>query len=138
MGELLVLGEHCSDREQRAEAAERELTKLKLLSYLSHRIGEEMDAVITGVESFGLFVQGVQLPAEGLIHVDSLSDDYYRYDRAAHTLSGHRLGNRFRLGDPVRVAIVRVDIDRRELDFRLDPAPRAAEGPCASKEAHGG
>ena len=54
------------DREQRAEAAERELTKLKLLAYLSDRIGEEMDAVITGVESFGLFVQGIELPAEGL------------------------------------------------------------------------
>ena len=131
MGELLVLGEHCSDREQRAEAAERELTKLKLLSYLSQRIGEEMDAVITGVESFGLFAQGVQLPAEGLIHVDSLSDDYYRYDRAAHTLSGHRLGNQFRLGDPVRVAIVRVDVDRTRARFPSHRAPRAAEGPCA-------
>ncbi len=65
-----MLGEHCSDREQRAEAAERELTKVKLLSYLRERIGEEMDAVITGVEDFGLFAQGVELPAEGLVHVD--------------------------------------------------------------------
>jgi ribonuclease R len=129
MGELLVLGEHCSQREQRAEAAERELTKMKLLSYLSTRIGEEMEAVITGVESFGLFAQGIQLPAEGLIHVDSLTDDYYRFDRAAHTLAGHRAGNSFRLGDPVRVAIVRVDVDRRELDFRLiqrQPRPKSA------------
>ena len=54
--ELVVLGQHCSDREQRAEAAERDLTKLKLLAYLSDRIGEEMDAVVTGVESYGLFV----------------------------------------------------------------------------------
>ena len=110
---------HCSRREQRAEAAERELTKLKLLHYLSERIGEEMDAVVTGVESFGLFVQGIELPAEGLIHVDSLQDDYYRFDRAAHTLSGHRSGNTFRLGDLLRVAVARVDLERRELDFRL-------------------
>ena len=119
LAELAVLGEHCSQREQRAEMAERELTRLKLLAYLDTRIGEEMDAVITGVESYGLFAQGIQLPAEGLIHVDSLCDDYYRFDRASHTLSGLRAGNRYRLGDLVRVAVGRVDVDRRELDFRL-------------------
>jgi ribonuclease R len=118
-GEATVVGQHCSEREQRAEQAERELNRLKLLHYLSDRIGEEMDAVITGVESFGLFAQGIQLPAEGLIHVDSLVDDYYRFDRAAHTLAGHREGNTFRLGDLVRVAVARVDLERRELDFRL-------------------
>ena len=135
MDELVVLGQHCSDREQRAESAERELTKLKLLHYLSQRIGEEMDAVVTGVESFGLFVQGLELPAEGLIHVNSLSDDYYRFDRATHTLAGHRAGNSFRLGDRLRVAVARVDLDRRELDFRLvastkrsAPAKRPAAG----------
>ena len=119
VSELVLWGEHCSEREQQAEAAERELTKLKLLSYLSNRIGEEMDAVITGVESFGLFAQGVRLPAEGLIHVDALSDDYYRYDRTTHSLFGYRSGNQFRLGNLVRVAVARVDLERRELDFRL-------------------
>ncbi|MCE5302570.1 MAG: ribonuclease R [Planctomycetaceae bacterium] len=117
--ELVAMGRHCSDREQRAEAAERDLTKLKLLSYLSDRIGEEMDAVVTGVESYGLFVQGVELPAEGLVRVETLGDDSYRFDRAAHTLAGHREGNRFRLGDVLRVAVSRVDLDRRELDFRV-------------------
>ena len=119
LGKLVVAGEHCSEQEQRAEEAERELTRLKLFHYLSTRIGEEMDALITGVESFGLFVEGVKLPAEGLIHVDSLVDDYYRYDRTTHTLSGYRSGNSFRLGDLVRVAVARVDLERRELDFRL-------------------
>jgi ribonuclease R len=117
--ELVALGRHCSDREQRAEAAERELTKLKLLAYLSDRIGEEMDAVVTGVESYGIFVQGIKLPAEGLVRVESLSDDYYRFDRAAHTLAGHRAGNSYRLGDQLRVAVARVDLERRELDFRV-------------------
>lgn len=117
--ELVAVGEHCSEREQRAEAAERELVKIKLLAYLNERVGEEMDAVITGVESFGLFVQGIELPAEGLIHVSSLADDRYRFDRTAHTLSGNREGNTYRLGDLVRVAVFRVDLDRRELDFRL-------------------
>jgi ribonuclease R len=117
--ELVVLGRHCSDREQRAEAAERVLTKLKLLAYLSTRIGEEMDAVVTGVESYGIFVQGVKLPAEGLVRVESLRDDTYHFDRASHTLSGHRACNSYRLGDLLRVAVARVDLERRELDFRV-------------------
>lgn len=117
--ELVVLGEHCSNLERRAEAAERELTKAKLLHYLSERIGDEMDAVVTGVEEFGLFAQGIELPAEGMIHVSSLADDFYRYERASHRLTGHRSGNSFRLGDMIRVAVARVDVERRELDFRL-------------------
>jgi ribonuclease R len=132
-GQLAVLGEHCSDRERRAEAAERELVRVKLLNYLSSRLGQKMKAVVTGVEEFGLFVQGIELPAEGLVHVTSLADDYYRFDRAAHTLSGFRSGNTFRLGDLVDVAVARVDVDRRELDFRLvgrgeRPSPKSAAG----------
>jgi ribonuclease R len=119
IAQLEVLGQHCSEREQRAEAAERELTKVKLLTYLGKRIGSEMDAVITGVEEFGLFAQGVELPAEGLIHISTLGDDYYHYDSHTHTLAGHREGNRFRLGDVVRVEIAHVDVDSRKLDFRL-------------------
>jgi len=117
--ELALQGDHCSQREQRAEQAERELTKVKLLHYMSTRIGEEFDAVITGVQDFGLFAQGISLPAEGLIHVTSLQEDYYRYERATHSLSGYRSGNTYRLGDLVRIAVARVDIERRELDFRL-------------------
>lgn len=116
----------------RAEAAERELTKVKLLNYLASRIGEEFDGVVTGVEEFGLFVQGIQLPAEGLVHVASLQDDYYRYERASHTLTGHRAGNAYRLGDKVRVLVARVDVDRRELDLRIvsrgGPAAKPAKG----------
>jgi ribonuclease R len=119
LGELVVLGQHCSDREQRADAAERDLTRLKLLAYLSDQIGLQMDALVTGVENFGLFVQGVDLPAEGLIRTESLADDYYTFDRATHSLTGRRFGNRYRLGDRLRVVVTRVDPLRRELDFRL-------------------
>jgi ribonuclease R len=115
----MLLGEHCSDREQRAEKAERELTKVKLLTYISKKIGLRMQAVITGVEEFGLFAQGIDMPAEGLIRVDSLSDDFYRFDAATHSLAGYRGGNRYRLGDRIEVEVARVDIDRRELDFRV-------------------
>jgi ribonuclease R len=134
MGVLITTGEHCSEREQRAEAAERELTKLKLLIYMTNHLGEQLDAVVTGVEEFGLFVQGIKLPAEGLVHVTTLADDYYRFDRRSHTLTGHRSGNAYRLGDMVRVEVARVDIDRRELDFRVvqrkarQPMPKLAKG----------
>jgi ribonuclease R len=119
LAELVSLGEHCSTRERRAEAAERELKKIKLLDYLSTKIGLEMDAVITGVEEFGLFAQGIELPAEGLIHVTSLADDFYSFDRRSHSLTGRRSGNAFRLGDLIRVQVARIDTDRRELDFRI-------------------
>ncbi|MDG2381207.1 MAG: ribonuclease R [Pirellulaceae bacterium] len=114
---LMNEGEHCSQREQRAEAAERELIKLKLLNYFSKRIGETMKVVITGVEDFGVFAQGVEIPAEGLIHVDSLPPDDYYFDGSIHALIGHREENSFRLGDLLKVRIARVDLDRRELDF---------------------
>jgi len=117
--EQMLLGEHCSEREQRAEKAERELTKVKLLTYLDSRVGERIDGVITGVEEFGFFVQGTKLPAEGLVHVQSLADDYYHFDRSTHSLAGRRAGHTYRLGDMVQVEIVHVDVDRRELDFRL-------------------
>jgi ribonuclease R len=119
MDQLLVLGDHCSEREQRAADAERQLTKVKLLLYMSDKIGMELDGVITGVENFGLFVTGIEIPAEGFVHISGLTDDQYRYDRAGHIIAGFRSGNSYRLGDTVRVAVAAVDIDTRELDFRL-------------------
>jgi len=123
---LVVLGEHCSDREQRAEKAERELTKVKLLSYMAERIGQQFDAVVTGVQDFGLFAQAFEVPAEGLIHISSLSDDYYEFDSQIHSLVGRRGGKQYRLGDRVRVEVAHVDIDRRELDYRLARKLKAA------------
>ncbi len=116
---LVVLGEHCSDREQRAEKAERELTKVKLLNYMAERVGQQFDAVVTGVQDFGVFAQGMEIPAEGLVHISSMNDDYYEYDAQIHTLVGKRAGNQYRLGDLVRVEVAHVDVDRRELDYRL-------------------
>lgn len=119
LGRQTMLGDHCSQREQRAEQAERELIKLKLLGFLADKIGQEFDAIITGVEEFGLFAQGVELPAEGLVPTESLADDSYRFDRDSHTLVGYRAGNLFRLGDKVKVSVAAVDLDRRELQFRV-------------------
>jgi ribonuclease R len=117
--ELTELGYHCSKLERRAEQAERELVKLKILQYLSNRVGEELDAVITGVADYGFFAQAEQFPAEGLVHISSLTDDYYRYADDQRALLGSRTRKRYRLGDRVRVAVSRVDVTRRMLDFRV-------------------
>ncbi len=122
--DLLKMGKHCSLTERRAERAERELTKLKLLTYVKERVGDEIDAVITGVESFGFFCQGIDIPAEGLVHISSLGDDRYQYDQASYSLNGFKAGNQFRLGDRIRVQIARVDIERRSLDYKLIKAAK--------------
>jgi ribonuclease R len=139
MEQILILGDHCSDREQRATEAERELNKVKLLNYLADKIGLEMNGYITGVESFGLFVTGSDIPAEGFIPLAALTDDYYRFDRAGHVIHGLRSGNSFRLGDAVRIAVAAVDVDRRELDFRLlgRAGKRHSETPRRRSPGHG-
>jgi ribonuclease R len=116
--ELAALGEHCSKTERRADTAERELIKTKLLTYLSERIGLELEVVITGVADYGFFGQAEKLPVDGLVHVSTLTDDYYYFDEATHSLIGRRTRRRFRLGDKVTVTVVHVDLQRRQLDFR--------------------
>jgi len=117
--ELVLLGEHCSDREQRAENAERELKKLKLIDYMSRHLGDKMEAVVTSVEQFGVFVMGLEIPAEGLIRIEGLHDDLYRFERNAKILMGQRAGNTFRIGDRLLVEVVRADADARQIDFRM-------------------
>jgi ribonuclease R len=117
--ELAALGEHCSKTERRAEMAERELIKVKLLAYLSERVGIELEVVITGVADYGFFAQAAELPVEGLVHVSTLTDDYYYFDESTHSLTGRRTRRRYRLGDKVKVNVVRVDLQRRQLDFRV-------------------
>jgi ribonuclease R len=130
--ELTALGEHCSKMERRAEIAERELVKLKLLTYLSERLGMEMEVVITGVADYGFYGQAEVLPVEGLAHISTLPDDYYRFDQASHSLIGQRTKRRFRLGDKVKVKVVRVDLQKRQADLRViekkkDPEKRKRE-----------
>ena len=116
---LAALGKHCSNLEKRAADAERELKKLKLLSFMSERIGDSLTGVITGVEPFGLFVQGVEIPAEGMVPIESLPADNYSYERSSRSLSGARKSNQFRLGDEVKVEVAVVDLDKRLLEFRF-------------------
>jgi ribonuclease R len=129
--ELVAIGEHCSKTERRAEMAERELIKLKLLLYLETRLGQEFEVVITGVADYGFFAQAEKLSIEGRVHVSTLTDDYYHFDESTHSLEGQRTGKRYRLGDRVQAKVVRVDVQRRQLDFRLvekRPAHKARKG----------
>ncbi|MGC8639598.1 MAG: ribonuclease R [Isosphaeraceae bacterium] len=117
--ELLVLGEHCTRTERRAESAEREVIRIKLLTHLERRIGEEFHAIVVSVEDFGIFCRLVELPIEGLVHVTSMIDDYYYLEPGTHTLVGRGSGRRHRLGDRIAVRVAHVDVDRREFDLVL-------------------
>jgi ribonuclease R len=123
--ELMVLAQHCTRTERRAETAERELIRVKLLTYLVDQVGKAFHAIIVGVEDFGLFCRLSELPVEGLIHVTSLADDFYYLESETHTLVGRRSGRRHRLGDRELVRIAHIDVDRRELDLVLADSPVA-------------
>jgi ribonuclease R len=117
---LEQLGEHCSHTEQNAESAERELVRVKLLHFLEKRVGQLLTGIVWGVKQNGLVVRGIEIPVDGMVPVERLPADRYRYDRDTHTLEGYRTGNQFRLGDELIVRIQRVDLARRHLDFSLE------------------
>ena len=108
-----------SERERRADEAERELVQWKKVRFMRDKVGDEFDGYITGVASFGLFVELVEHLVEGLVHVSSMADDYYRFLDATHALRGENTRKEYRLGDRVRVQVVRVDFDRRQIDLGL-------------------
>ena len=124
-GPLVELAKHCSMTEQRAEAAERELTKIKLLEFLESRIGDVYTGVITGVQAFGMFVEIPNLLVDGLVHISNLTDDTYTFDRKRWALVGRRHGRALRVGTEFDVRIAGVDIPKRQLDLAPVDAERA-------------
>ena len=117
--ELPEVARHCSEMERRADDAERELVQWKKVRFMADKIGDEFSGYITGVAPFGLFVELVEHFVEGLVHVSSMADDYYRFLEQAHTLRGEATGKIYRLGDKVEVQVVRVDLARRQVDLGL-------------------
>jgi ribonuclease R len=111
------IGRHTSERERRAMDAERELVQWKKVRFMADKVGEQYDGYVTGVSAFGLFVELIEHFVEGLVHVSTLADDYYRFVDTAHVLKGERSGKLFRLGDRIRVQVVRVDTERRQVDL---------------------
>ena len=116
---LTELAKHCSYTERRAEEAEREIIKTKLIRHIEHRLGENFDGVITGVEEYGFFVQLQENLLEGLVHVRTLTDDFYHLDRKNMTLSGERRRKKYRIGDKVMVKICKIDKLKKQVDFKL-------------------
>ncbi|WP_425600965.1 ribonuclease R [Dyella sedimenti] len=133
--EMAAMAVHCSQRERRAEEAERDVDERFKCAWMSKHVGSEFDGTVTGVTSFGLFVELDESKVSGLVHISQLSNDYYHFDPVRHLLKGERSGAQFRLGDHVRVQVLRASLEDRKIDFRL-VAPRkekAAEPPRSER-----
>ncbi|HXQ63501.1 MAG TPA: ribonuclease R [Steroidobacteraceae bacterium] len=117
--EMETLGQECSMRERRADEASRDVVTFLRCVYMLERVGESFDGVVTGVTAFGLFVQLDGMQVDGLVHVASLGRDYYRFEEDRRALVGERSGQRFTLGDRLRVRVTRVDPSERKIDFEL-------------------
>ena len=125
--DMVAMGENCSATERRADEATRDAVDWLKCEYMTDKVGETFDGLITGVTGFGIFVELKDIYVEGLVHVTALSNDYYRFDPAKHRLLGERTNTIYRLADNVRVRVVRVSLDDRKIDFELaDSAPTAA------------
>ena len=111
--------EHCSAQEQVAANAERSSIKYKQVEFMSEHIGEEFDAVISGVTEWGLYTEINENKCEGMVPIRTLDDDYYEFDEANYCIVGRRRRRKFTIGDPVRIRIVRANLDRKQLDFEL-------------------
>nr|WP_132143854.1 ribonuclease R [Luteibacter rhizovicinus] len=132
--EMAVMAIHCSQRERRAEEAERDVDERFKCAWMEKHVGEEFDGTVTGVTSFGLFVELTESRVSGLVHVSQLPNDYYKFDPIRHLLSGERVGTQYRLGDHVRVQVLRASLEDRKIDFRL-VALMAAPVRGAAKES---
>jgi ribonuclease R len=116
-------GEHCSLTERRADEATREVVRWLKAVFMMDKIGEEFDGIISGVTNFGIFVELVEVYVDGLVHITALGNDYYHFDAAHHRLMGERTKQTYRLGDKLRVRVMRVDLDEAKLDFEIAGAP---------------
>ena len=116
---LSEMGLHLSDMERRASDAERELIEWKKVRFMADKLGETFKGYVTGVQSFGLFVELDEVYVQGLVHVSAMTDDYYQFSEKAHTMKGDRTGKAYRLGDRVEVQVAKVDLELRKIDFSL-------------------
>lgn len=117
--EMAALALQCSERERRADEAEREVDERYRAAWMEKHVGGEFDGVISGVTGFGLFVELDQSKVNGLVHVTQLPHDYYHFDPIRKTLTGERRGSEFRLGDKVRILVLKASMEERKIDFRL-------------------
>lgn len=112
------IAKHCSEREKNAEEAERDYDELKKAEYMQEHIGEKFTGIVSGVTSFGIFVE-LENSVEGLVRLSSMDDDYYVYDEKRYFIIGERTGKVYRIGDSVEVVVVKSDPMTRQIDFML-------------------
>ncbi|CCN72071.1 ribonuclease R [Vibrio nigripulchritudo ATCC 27043] len=123
-----VYGEQCSMTERRADDATREVADWLKCEYMQDHVGEELDGVIANVTGFGFFVRLTELHIDGLVHISSLANDYYQFDPIGQRLIGESFGNIYRLGDAVKVKVLSVNLDDRQIDFELVETSRKLRG----------
>lgn len=141
--EMAALALQCSERERRADEAEREVDERYRAAWMEKHVGGQFDGVISGVTSFGLFVELADSKVQGLVHVTQLPQDYYKFDATRKTLTGERRGSSYRLGDQVRILVLKASMEERKIDFRLvehkgeeevqNPAPLPERGKPAKR-----
>ncbi len=132
--EMVLLGEHCSMAERRADDAVRDVVLWLKCEYMLDHVGDSFTGVISGVTAFGLFIELKDIYVEGLLHVSALDNDYYHFDSVKHRLTGERTHFSYRLGDSVEIRVARVDLDERKIDFELP----LREGSVSPKTKKGG
>ena len=114
----------CSEKARRADEAEREVDERFRAAWMEQHVGSEFDGVVSGVTSFGLFVELVESKVNGLVHITQLPHDYYHFDPVRKSIKGERKGLSFRLGDPLRVLVMRASVEDRRIDFKLAEEPK--------------
>lgn len=120
------LCEHCSDMEQVAQQAERDSIKYKMVEFMEDKIGNEYDAHISGIQSYGIYCEIDENHCEGMVPMRDLDDDYYDFDERNYCLVGRHHHQKYQLGDPVRIKVARANLEKRQLDFTL--AEERADG----------
>jgi len=137
--ELPEVARHTSEMERRADDAERELLQWKKVKFMADKVGDEFEGYVTGVAAFGLFIELVEHFVEGMVHVSTMADDYYRFVESAHLLRGENTQKVYRLGDKVAVQVIRVNMEMRQVDLGLveilERVREGERGPRRSKAA---
>jgi ribonuclease R len=117
--DMVQFGEHCSHCNRRADEATRDVESWLKCEYMMDKIGDEYTGVVSAVTSFGLFVELDKVFIDGLIHVTALGNDYYHFDAEKHRLLGERTNKSYRLGDRLKVKVVKVNLDDKKIDLAL-------------------
>ncbi|TAK38066.1 MAG: ribonuclease R [Lysobacteraceae bacterium] len=117
--QMSALSLQCSERSRRADEAQREVDERYRAAWMEQHVGGEFDGTISGVTSFGLFVELDDSKVNGLVHVTQLPHDYYHFDPIRKALTGERRGREYRLGDRVRIVVLKASLEERKIDFRL-------------------